>query len=53
MLSALCRADESILADGEIVLSWPPDAGVKSCGTFRKATVAKKPGTPGRPRISR
>jgi len=24
----------------EIVWSWSPDAGIKSCGTFRKAMVA-------------
>ena len=32
MLSAQMRADESMLADGEGVWSWPPDAGVKSEG---------------------
>jgi len=35
------------------VWSCPPDAGVKPCETFRKATVANKPGTPGRARSSR
>jgi hypothetical protein len=30
------------LADGEVVWSWHPWAGVKSCGTFRKATVTNK-----------
>ena len=29
VLSAFRRADESILAYGEVVLSRPPDAGVK------------------------
>jgi hypothetical protein len=40
-------------ADGEIVRSRSPDAEIKSCGTLRKATAARKPGTPRRPRISR
>jgi hypothetical protein len=31
-------------ADGKIVWSWPPDAGVKSGETFRRMTVAIKPG---------
>src|SRR5262249_9027605 len=49
-LSALCAWTKAYLADGQAVWSCPPDAGVKSCGTFRKATVANKPGTPGRAR---
>jgi len=51
-------------ADGEIVWSWRPDAGVKSRGVamsalrdrhavIRVATEANKPGTPRRARISR
>jgi len=42
-------------ADGEIVWSWRPDAGAKSAMMLRitLVTVANKPGTPGRPRISR
>src|SRR5262245_22814719 len=52
MLSASC-ADERIVADGEIVRSRSPDAGIKPCGTFSKATVAKKPGAPRGSRISR
>ena len=40
-------------ADGEIVRSWRPDAGAKSRGAIRAVTVARKPGSPGRPRISR
>jgi hypothetical protein len=32
-------------ADGEVVWSWRPDAGVKSCGAIRMATVARKPVT--------
>ena len=31
-------------ADGEIVWSWRPDAGVKLAGDDLQATVAKKPG---------
>ena len=31
-------------ADGEVVWSWRPDAGVKFRGTIREATVAKEPG---------
>jgi hypothetical protein len=38
------------LADGEVAWSWHPDAGVKSAGDNPQATVAKKPGTPGRSR---
>jgi hypothetical protein len=40
-------------ADGEVVWSWPPDAEVKFCDTFCRATVAKKPGAPRRARSSR
>ena len=40
-------------ADGESVWSWPPDAEVKLCETFRKATGAIKPGTPAAPRGER
>ena len=36
--------DDGTDADGKAVWSWRPDAGVKSCGSFRKATVARKPG---------
>ena len=32
-------------ADGEAVWSRRPDAGVKSCGIFREATVARQPVT--------
>jgi len=51
------------VADGEVVWSWSPDAGINpwdSSGsafwsTRRKpgGTVANKPGSPGRARISR
>jgi len=37
------------VADGEGVWSCPPDAGVKFADSLQ-ATVAKKPGTPGRAR---
>ena len=38
-------ADESAFpADGEVVWSWRPDAGVKSVETIPPATVANKPG---------
>jgi hypothetical protein len=40
-------------ADGEVVWSYPPDAGDKLCETFREATVATKPGSPRRACISR
>jgi hypothetical protein len=36
--------------DGKGVWSRSPDAGIKSCGTLRRMTVAIKPGTPGRAR---
>jgi hypothetical protein len=47
------RKTGAVHAYGEIVWSRSPDAGIKSCGTFRKATVARKPGAPRRARISR
>jgi hypothetical protein len=31
-------------ADGEVVWSWRPDAGVKFAGDDLQATVAKEPG---------
>ena len=34
-------------ADGEVVWSRRPDAGVKSCGKAREAMVARKPGRQG------
>src|SRR6201987_1414895 len=37
-------------ADGEVVWSWLPDAGVKLAGTVPQVTVATKPGSPGRSR---
>ena len=40
------RKDErKVLADGEVVWFWRPDAGVKRCGSIREATVARKPVT--------
>jgi hypothetical protein len=53
MLQARLRADEGICSDGEGVWSWPPDAGVKLCGTFRRATEAIKARSPGERVISR
>jgi hypothetical protein len=47
-----CRTS-STEADGESVWSWPPDAEVKLCETFREATEAIKPGPPGERAISR
>ena len=41
-LRAILCTDERPVADGEVVWSWHPWAGVKSCGTFRKATVTNK-----------
>jgi len=40
-------------ADGEIVWSRSPDAGIEPAGGDLQAAVANKPGTPGRSRISR
>src|SRR5262249_17016089 len=49
MFSAFSRADESILADGEIVWCWRPDAGVKFGGDDRGIKAGRAGGT----RISR
>jgi len=61
-MDAAVSRDERMTADGKGVWSWPPDAGVKSCGLrcrppprarhdeFRETTEAIKPGTPGRAR---
>jgi hypothetical protein len=40
-------------ADGEVVWSWRPDAGVKFRGTIREATVAKEPGYRGEHEVNR
>jgi hypothetical protein len=40
-------------ADGEVVWSWRPDAGVKLAGNIPQATVANKPGHRGEHEISR
>src|SRR5262249_18462829 len=45
--------DERSRADGKIAWSWPPDAEVKPAGEDPPATVANKPGAPGRARIRR
>jgi hypothetical protein len=39
-------------ADGEVVWSWRPDAGVKFAGSDLQATVAKEPGHRGEHEIS-
>jgi hypothetical protein len=52
-MDASAREDERDEADGEIVWSRHPDAGVKLAGDDWQATVAKEPGTPRRSRISR
>ena len=60
-MDAAVSRDERMTADGKGVWSWPPDAGVKSCGLrcrpprarhdeFCETTEAIKPGTPGRAR---
>jgi len=43
MFSA-CRVDEDILADGEIVRSRSPDAGIKPCVTNAGRRWLDKPG---------
>ena len=40
-------------ADGEVVWSWRPDAGVKSAGSIPPATVTTKPGHRGELEVSR
>jgi len=40
-------------ADGEVVWSWCPDAGIKSCGDEPRGDGSKKARFPGRSRISR
>src|SRR6185437_10145702 len=51
---ALARRRKHSSRTSEIVRSRRPDAGVKFlAGRSRGAMVANKPGTPGRPRISR
>jgi hypothetical protein len=53
-MDARCVADESAyLADGKIVWSWRPDAGVKSAEATSQATGARKPGPRGERDISR
>jgi hypothetical protein len=38
------RDERGLLAYGEVVSFWRPDAGVKSCGIFCGTTVSNKPG---------
>src|ERR1700738_3096075 len=48
------RKDErKVLAEGEVVWCWRPDAGVKLCGKSRMAMVARKPGHQGEREVSR
>jgi hypothetical protein len=41
----MLRLTSAADADGEVVWSWRPDAGVKWRGSIRAATVARKPVT--------
>ena len=54
-VDAQAATDErSSSADGEVVWSWRPDAGAKSCGlNICKVTVARKPGHRGELEVSR
>jgi hypothetical protein len=49
----LARKTSACGADGEVVLSRSPDAGINSRAKELEGTVARKPGAPRRPRISR
>ena len=49
----VARTTNGAVADGEVVWSWRPDAGVKLRGGIRQATVAKKPGHRGELEVSR
>src|SRR5262245_54985687 len=53
--SVIFARTSDVFADGEIVWSWRPDAGVKLAMMLRitPTTVANKPGSPRRSRISR
>jgi len=51
--AASSRADETLLADGEVVWSWRLDAGVKFRGGIREMTETKKPELRGEHEISR
>ena len=48
----MLRLTSAAEADGEVVWSRRPDAGVKSCGKTREAMVARKPGRQGEHDIS-
>ena len=45
-MDAACQETNDVVADGEVVWSWRPDAGVKLAMIFRITlmTVAKEPG---------
>jgi hypothetical protein len=49
-MDAAAQLTNGANADGKAVWSWHPDAGVKLAESFSRATVAKKPGAPGRAR---
>ena len=49
----LATDERKLIADGEVVWSWRPDAGAKVRGAFARVTVAKKPGHRGEYEISR
>ena len=44
------RLTSAVDADGKTAWSWSPDAGIKFASDDLRATVATKPGTPGRAR---
>jgi hypothetical protein len=46
---AIFARTNDMIADGEVVWSWPPDAEAKLRGTFRATTGARKPGPRGEP----
>ena len=50
----MARETNALEADGEVVWSWRPDAGVKVCGVKPcETTGAKEPGPRGERDISR
>jgi hypothetical protein len=51
--ATLAQDERKAVADGEVVWSWRPDAGVKLCGSIRTATVARKPVHRGEREVSR
>src|SRR4029077_14924948 len=47
------RLTSARIADGEVVLSWRPNAGAKFAGSVPRMTVATKPGHRGEREVSR